>query len=316
MGREALLRSLVADGVLSDPAWRAAFFAVPRELFVPYYFISTSVGQERRWRDDPDPRGRARWQEGAYEDVPLAIRLRDGELLSSSSQPSLMAAMLDALRVRDGMSVLEVGTGSGWNAALLSHRLGAERVTTVDVDPEITGTARAHLAEAGYQPTVVTGDGARGHPARAPYDRVIATCALRTVPWPWVTQSAVDGRILAPLATGLIALRVRAVGWAEGHFLATPAYFVPLRGSGQLADPPLRPSGVPGSATAHDSFRFLLALSAGGLEPREAYEIWQREGQPGRERFGLTVTEGGQWAWLDSPDGPYRWSLTVHSAHG
>lgn len=315
MGREALLSSLLADGALRDPAWRAAFAEVPRELFVPYYFISTGAGQRRRWRDDPDPAAREAWREGAYEDVPLAIRLQDGELLSSSSQPSLMATMLEALRVREGMSVLEVGTGSGWNAGLLCHRVGADRVTTIDVDPQITDAARAHLADAGYRPTVVTGDGARGCAARAPFDRVIATCSLRTVPWPWVAQTAVGGRVLAPLATGLIALDVRADGIAEGRFLSTPAYFVPLRGEGRRDESSPRPAGVSASAVAHDSFRFLLALSAGALEPEQSYDLWLRERQPTRERFGLTVTEGGQWAWLDSPEGPHRWRLAVRAAH-
>lgn len=309
MGREALLRSLIAERAVRDPAWRAAFREVPRELFVPYYFTSTGAGPQRRWRDDPDPGARELWREGAYEDVPLAIRLRDGELLSSSSQPSLMATMLEALRVGDGMSVLEVGTGSGWNAGLLSHRVGQQRVTTIDIDPEITEAARVHLAEAGYRPTVITGDGARGYPRRAPYDRVIATCALPRLPWPWVAQSAVGGRILAPLATGLITLDVRAGGIAEGHFLATPAFFVPLRGESWAEEVSPHTSGVPVSAAASDSFRFLRALSAGALEPAEAYELWREEGHPGRERFGMTVTEGGQWAWLDHPGGAHRWPL-------
>ncbi|MCZ9339668.1 methyltransferase domain-containing protein, partial [Streptomyces sp. TRM76130] len=102
---------------------------------------------------------------------------------SSSSQPSLMALMLAELRVADGDRVLEIGAGTGYNAALLCHRLGDDGlVTTVDLDPEITDSARRHLDAAGYHPAVVTGDGARGVPGRAPYDRIIATCALPAVP--------------------------------------------------------------------------------------------------------------------------------------
>ena len=119
---------------------------------------------------------------GAYADAPLATRVRDGELLSSSSQPSLMAKMLAELAVRDGDAVLEIGAGTGYNAALLSHRLGDGLVTTVDLDPEITESARRHLAAAGHHPTVVTGDGARGCPERAPFDRIIATCTLQLDP--------------------------------------------------------------------------------------------------------------------------------------
>ncbi|UGY91452.1 methyltransferase domain-containing protein [Streptomyces gobiensis] len=309
MRREALLRELVAGGALTDPAWRAAFEAVPRELFVPSYFVGTSRGHERRWGEDPDPRARERWLDGCYEDVALATRLRDSELISSSSQPSLMARMLEALEVGDGMTVLEIGTGTGWNAALLSHRLGDEQVTTVDLDPEITEPARAHLARAGYRPTVVTGDGARGCPARAPYDRIIATCGLNTIPQTWIEQSAPGGLILAPLATGLIRLRVPDGTYGEGHFLQTPAYFVPLRGGLPEHEPPLHTHGVPRHAIREESFRFLLVLAAGRLDPLEAYEMWRHEGRPPRERYGVTVRASSQWAWLDTPDGPYRWQL-------
>ncbi|GAA2089462.1 methyltransferase domain-containing protein [Streptomyces albiaxialis] len=327
----------MAGGALSDPAWRAAFAEVPRELFVPFYYAAArDGGYERLWRDDPDPERRARWREGVYTDQPLATRIRDGELISSSSQPSLMARMLEYLRVEDGMTVLEIGTGPGYNAALLCHRLGDSRVTTVDLDPDITDAARAHLAAAGRRPRVITGDGARGCPAHAPYDRIIATCALPSVPPAWLAQCAKDALILAPLATGLLALRVggeaaasghgetasaerghaedtapeREEAAASGHFTPTPAYFVPLRG-GTPAPPPPPPAtpGVPGHARRDDSFRFLLAVSGGRLEPEEAYALWHREGRPGRERYGVTVADGRQWAWLDDPYGPYAWPL-------
>lgn len=326
MRREALLRELVAAGALTDPAWRAAYEAVPRELFVPSYFVFTRNGFEQRRGEDPDPAARQRWLEGCYEDVPLATRLRDGELVSSSSQPSLMARMLEALEVGDGMTVLEIGTGTGWNAALLAHRLGEYAVTTVDLDPEITESANRQLAAAGYRPAVVTGDGARGWPERAPYDRIIATCSLSTVPRAWIEQCAPGGLILAPLATGLVALRVHGGSdhggldgggpCGEGHFLDTPAYFVPLRGGEPVTEPPVHTQGVPRYAVQQETFRFLLALAVqlGPLDPMEAYELWRYEGHPERARYGVTVRAAGQWAWLDAPDGPYRWELVTPGA--
>ncbi|MGW3492364.1 methyltransferase domain-containing protein [Streptomyces sp. NPDC001020] len=306
--RAELVREIDASGAWqADPRWREAFAAVPRHLFVPYYFIGVPGGYERRWSGDPDPRRREEWLRGAYADTPLATRMRDGELVSSSSQPSLMATMLTELRVQDGTAVLEIGAGTGYNAALLAHRLGADLVTTIDLDPEITESARQHLVAAGYHPAVVTGDGARGVPARAPYDRIIATCTLNTIPAAWLAQCHPGARILAPFSTGLIALRVRDARHAEGRFLRTPAYFVPLRG-GMRPEPP-DPGGLPRRARSSELLRFLLTLTAGSLDPYEAYTLWEREQQPARERFGITVSGDRSWAWLDAPEGPYTWPL-------
>jgi protein-L-isoaspartate(D-aspartate) O-methyltransferase len=306
----ALVREIEASGAWdADPVWREAFEAVPRHLFVPYYYVGALDGYERRWGEDPDPRRRASWLRGVYEDSPLATRVRDGELVSSSSQPSLMARMLTELEVTDGNTVLEIGAGTGYNAALLAHRLGDDLVTTVDLDPEITESARRHLESAGHRPAVVTGDGARGVPERAPYDRIIATCTLTSVPRGWLPQCNPGARILAPLATGLIALRVRDTGHAEGRFLHTPAYFVPLRGGHRAEPEPPQLGGLPRRARGDDLFRFLLTLTAGRLDPYEAHALWQREDRPGRERYGVTVSGEHAWAWLDDPEGPYAWPL-------
>lgn len=161
----------------------------------------------------------------------------------------------------------------------------------------------------GYRPAVVTGDGARGCASRGPYDRIIATCTLPLIPEAWLAQCAPDARVLAPFSTGLISLRVRETAdgrRAEGHFLHTPAFFVRLRGT------PPRPGGSARRTTGDDLFSFLLALAGGSLDAEEAMNLWEGEGRPDRERFGLTVERGRQWAWLDDPQGPYTWPLTGH----
>ncbi|MFE0647816.1 methyltransferase domain-containing protein [Streptomyces sp. NPDC059534] len=301
--RRALVREVEAAGELADPAWRAAFTGVPRHLFVPYYYVSGTGGYERLWSGDPDPARRERWLRGAYDDTAIATRVRDGELVSSASQPSLMALMLRALDVRDGDDVLEIGAGTGYHAALLCHRLGDAHVTTVDLDEEIAEAARTHLAAAGFRPAVVAADGARGCPEHAPYDRIVATCAVPWVPYPWLAQSRPGALVLAPLSTGLILLRVRDGAHAEGRFLETSAYFVALRG---VAARTLRrgPAGDEG-------FRFLWGLAGEALDRREALSLWLRERRPERERFGVTVSGDRQWAWLDDPGGPYAWPLPV-----
>lgn len=329
--RAGLVRLITMGGGLTDPRWRAAFAEVPRHLFVPVYYVGVAGGYERRAADHPDPERRAEWLRGAYADSALATYVQQGELVSSSSQPSLMADMLAALRIEDGNEVLEIGAGTGYNAALLSHRLGDERVTTVDLDEEITGPAREHLAAAGYRPLVITGDGALGCPERAPFDRIMATCQLPSVPPAWVAQCRTGGLILTPLATGLVLLRVTGEGRAEGRFLSTPAYFVRLRSAAPEGEPDTEAETEPGTeagpvsdgraevwaATAalprealrDERFHFLRTLSAGALEPRGAYELWRAERRPHRSRFGVTVDGDRQWAWLDAPDGPHRWPL-------
>ncbi|MEV3871545.1 methyltransferase domain-containing protein [Streptomyces sp. NPDC049906] len=307
--RAGMLRTIEASGGWdADPSWRTAFAEVPRHLFVPSYWIGGGNGHDRLRGGDPDPARRVRWMRGAYVDAPLATRLRDGELLSSSSQPSLMARMLAELRVGEEDRVLEIGAGTGYNAALLAHRVGEERVTTVDLDPEITASARAHLHSAGYAPTVVTGDGALGCPERAPFDRIVATCTLPSVPRAWLAQCAPGALVLAPLATGLIRLVVDGPEQAEGRFLHTSAYFVPLRGAARRTEA-IPPGSLPRRALHSELFQFLLALTAGVLDPRDALGLWLREGRPARERYGVTVRGPYVWSWLDDPEGPYAWPL-------
>jgi protein-L-isoaspartate(D-aspartate) O-methyltransferase len=312
--RRAMVRLITAGGGLRDPEWRRAFEEVPRHLFVPYYYVSGpgAGGRERLDHDDPDPLRRERWLTGAYYDGPLATRVSGDELVSSSSQPSLMAGMLEALEVRDGQDVLEIGAGTGYNAALLSHRLGEEHVTTVDLDPEITAAARRQLAGAGYHPVVVTGDGALGCPERAPFDRIIVTCTLPSVPYAWLPQCRPGALILAPVSTGLVLLRVRDDDrgrFAEGRFLRTSAYFVPLRGGREETPGRPRRGRLPRRLADDELLRFLLTLTAESLDPREALSLWEREGRPLRDRFGVTVGARRQWAWLDDPSGPYLWPL-------
>ncbi len=310
IARAELVREIDASGAWdADPVWQEAFESVPRHLFVPYYYVGAQGGYERLWGEDRDPRRHERWLRGAYSDSPLATRVRNGELLSSSSQPSLMAKMLTELEVREGNAVLEVGAGTGYNAALLAHRLGDGLVTTIDLDPEITESARQHLAVAGYHPAVVTGDGSRGCPERSPYDRIIVTCTVTSIPRSWLAQCHPGAHILAPFATGLIDLRVRGAEHAEGRFLDTPAYFVPLRGADRPEPQPPAGGGLPRRAIQDELFRFLLALTAGVLDPHEALALWERAEHPVRERYGITVRGGREWAWLDDPEGPYAWPL-------
>lgn len=110
-----------------------------------------------------------------------------------------MVDMLEALDVDDANKVLEIGTGTGYNAALLAHHVGSENVTTMETDPNLATSARNALWGCGYQANAVPADGRHGFPDDAPYDRVIATCSVTHVRPEWVDQTKSGGFILTTL---------------------------------------------------------------------------------------------------------------------
>src|SRR5580700_6934644 len=121
-----------------------------------------------------------------------------GSASSSNSAPGAVFPMLEQLQVHDHHRVLDIGTGTGWTAALLSWRVGAANVTTVEIDPGLAEQARKNLQAAGYQPRLIVGDGAVGHRRGAPYDRIHVTFAVERVPWAWIDQTRPGGVILTP----------------------------------------------------------------------------------------------------------------------
>ncbi len=203
------------------PAWEPVFRQVPRSLFVPSRIWIGRAEEPIDRATDPQ-----RWKQAVCSDVPL-ITHHSGHGAervpsSSCSMPYMVAVMLAHLDVAPGVRVLEIGTGTGWNAALLAERLGDHAVTTVEVDPVVADEAAGALAAAGYKPRLVVGDGAAGWPDDAPYDRVIATCAVQRVPYAWVEQTRPGGVIVTPWGTPwrngvLLRLEVQPDGSAVGR---------------------------------------------------------------------------------------------------
>ncbi|TDD59683.1 methyltransferase domain-containing protein [Actinomadura darangshiensis] len=262
----------------------AAFGAVPREAFVPdLVWVRGDDGWAvpLRRQDDPD-----RWAALVHSDDAVTTQMDDGTAdkgvwpTSSCSAPHVVREMLELLDLGPGRRVMEIGTGTGWNAALMAEIVGPENVTTIEIDPAVAEQARANLAGAGCPVQVITGDGEGGSSAGSPYDRVIATAAVAVLPYAWVRQTRPGGLLLVPWAPtfhpdGPIArITVGDGGEAEGRFVA-PSWFMPLRGQ-RISQP---------DRNAHK-------------------KRWTDAGEPAIDRFGITVTPTGQTIWLDSPDTP------------
>lgn len=204
--REALVAAVAAQGV-RDSATLAALRAVPRHEFVP-----------------------PAWRFLAYADEALPIGHEQ-----TISQPTIVGIMTEAIRPRPGLRVLEVGTGSGYQAAVLAA--AGCRVHSIELLAPLADSARARLARLGYPVEVRCGDGYAGWPEAAPFDAILVTAAPERVPAPLLAQLAPGGRLVAPVGPegGVQELRLLEKD-ARGRVRATkllPVRFVPMRGEAE-----------------------------------------------------------------------------------
>lgn len=243
----ALAHALIDRGKLSQPEWIDAVRKTPRHVLVPGFYEQQPGTGDWHWVDSSTGDGLDR----VYSNTGLFTKIGPDPVwdrtvgLSSTSTPSLMTRMLETLDVHPGHRVLEIGTGTGYNVALLCHRLGDQNVVSVDIDTELVDLAGDRLAELGYRPTLAAVDGSGGFPKRKPYDRIEATCAVPSVPWTWIDQLRDGGLLLVDVqravnAGNLVLLR-REGDRAEGRFDARWGAFMPLRtGKAQPVQPPER----------------------------------------------------------------------------
>jgi protein-L-isoaspartate(D-aspartate) O-methyltransferase len=300
---DTLTGALIARGVLRSERWIRAFQVVPRDVFVPRIFIDPQHTGRYELLDGTQPDRRREWLRQVYTDEPLVTQLDGTTWLSSSSQPSLMAMMLEALMVTGTERILEIGTGTGYNAALLCEGLRSELVTSVDIDTGLVGMARGRLHGLGYHPTLAAVDGARGYPGKAPYDRIMATCSMPQIPVGWIQQSAPGGLIMAnlyrELGGGALALLTVTGDEASGHFLPFPGGFMPTRRCPHLSAVDLL------DAHRDKAGQQTSATFSAALLDDDAFGMLAALRLPGIQRLGLVPEDGPEQTWLLGPDGSW-----------
>ncbi|MET8627431.1 ATP-grasp peptide maturase system methyltransferase [Kitasatospora sp. NPDC004669] len=323
----AQLRRQLANGItdqgLTEPAWRKAVEDVPREVFL----------SEAVFRQGRDPQGLTVYEPLRRHQVPeeewLVMAYRNetwvtqvggvdaadatgpvhGLPTSSSTLPSLVVRMLEAAGIADGDRVREIGTGTGYSTAVLCHRLGDDLVTSVEIDRAAGARARKALHGLGYTPTLIVGDGLDERQPGTDFDRIVATCSVRSIPYPWLWQLRPGGTITTCLsgwmqASGLVHLTLQDDGTASGRFTGEQTAFMLARPH----QPPPRPTFTMHAGVARQT----------GLDPSR---LWSWTGRflaqlaaPSAELLGagaqaiLLDTATGSQAWTE----PARAGWTVH----
>ncbi|MFF9628966.1 protein-L-isoaspartate O-methyltransferase family protein [Streptomyces fradiae] len=310
---DALLAALAGHLGRPLPArYEAAVRAVPRHLFLPdRLWLRDGAGGYAPCDRATDPGG---WMRAAYADTTLVTRFTDGLPSSAASMPSMVLRTLLLADPAPHHRILELGTGTGFNAALLAVLAGDGRVTSVELHPGLAGRAVAGLRAAGRDPLVVTADAAGGWAPGSPYDRIVATFSVDRVPPAWLRQAREGGRIVTPWTSswcsyGTLGLDVRPGGAALGRFHAF-ASFMPMRtpGGGSAHPAGERPAALPDSTGGTAMTRLSPWSVAGGdldaefhigLSVPGASFAWDTSGEYAHTRLLVREADGPSWAAVD-----------------
>jgi protein-L-isoaspartate O-methyltransferase len=319
-----------ASKVTKDaPQWHQAVASTPRHVLVPSWWERRPMSAEewdliRFAHDDPG------WLTAVYTDRTLVTRVGTqhadhaepktkgfGEPTSSSTIPSLIVSMLGALEIKPRDQVLDVGTGVGYSAALLSHHLGDQQVTSIDVDPYLVQIARQRLAELGSAPEIVTADATTKWADQfcaEQFDRVLATVSVRPIPSSWIRLLRRGGQLLTTVAgTGLLILFTRdPTGVVRGSVQTNHATFMASRAT---ADYPPKLDEVFATAKHQDGSE--VRLSAMRLP--DLWQDWQLRNLLELDTPGIEVrtvpAHGAELSklWLLAADG--SWARAEDGAH-
>ncbi len=328
---DGLCDGLAAEGYLRSRVWRDALHAAPRHLFVP----------DRAWAE-PNGSGpgfvidriadAGAWWDAVYADNAIVTQRGDGrvdvgdhgEASSSCSAPATAVEFLERLAPERGDRVLEVGTGTGWTAALLSSRVGDGNVVTVDIDRSVSEVAAKNLAAAGVNARLVVGDGVAGVADAGVLDRVHVAAGVAEIPYAWVEQTRPGGVIVLPFMPGwgfgwLLCLYVRGDGTAVGRFPGLAGYMMlrDQRPGGAMPSERARrdytetstrldPRRVESDSSAAD-----LAIAA--MVPRVRSRVFHGEGDAADESTLWLLERGDDsWASVDYVPGAGEFVVQQH----
>lgn len=297
---DRLTDELITEGKLWSPHWVTAFRSVPRHLFVPEYYHQDASGRWQRVLVNT-----AEAIDTAYRNIALFTDVDErGHGVSSTSMPGLMTRMLELIDPQPGQKVLEIGTGTGYNTALLCAALGAENVASLDID--YLDTARHRLASLGFSPKLCLRDGILGWSRHAPYGRILSTVAVPFIPANWLDQLNPGGKILADLkinaSAGNLILLHKWDDTAEGRFDSGQAWLMRMRHPGRSATTPAERADTPEdtSSTALDAVAwhepvpwFLSCLELNSLRIDIGYLLYDDGSGP---RATTLTTSDGSWA--------------------
>lgn len=207
-----MVKRLLAAGVIESDAVQRALMTVPRHLYLEGVRLKN-----------------------AYADRAVMVKYdSDGTAISSASQPAMVAVMLELSALEAGHRVLEIGTGTGYNAALLASIVGTTgQVMTIELEDDLATAARERLRSQGFQQVeVVLGDGSVGRPEAAPFDRIVVTAGAAEIPAAWREQLGEGGRLIVPIvdADGIGVVSCLVKEDAELREISSvPCGFLPLR---------------------------------------------------------------------------------------
>lgn len=305
-------RKLAEQITATAPEWHDAVCATPRHVLVPRWWEAIPDSYPFAW-------GLVTAELGGevYTDDTLVTRVgalhadhaqpgdrAPGLPTSSSTLPGLIVRMLHLLDPQPDHQVLDVGTGSGYSAALLSHRLGDERVTSIDVDAYLVEAARERLASLGQTPRVEVAD-ATGELPDGRYDKIMATVSVRPVPRGWLEALQPGGRIITTIVgtSLLVSADMGDEGIARGRILADPANFMRTR---QAPDYPPRLDLVYDAArdADGDDVRRLDAAIPDLWTDWSLHSLFELD-SPDIENRSATLDDGSEIVWLLGDDGSW-----------